>query len=1345
MRKSIKKALTVLTAISMAAATMVLPVSVKADPDDGLLVKVESASGGVTTGTQLDAIEEENEEDDDDDVYESSVSDDTEEDEGEPDTSDEEGEETEEAPVIWEEVHISTSEELCEFAANCRLDSWSRNKNVYLDCDISMTNIEFDGIPTFGGYFNGQGHTISGFNISSEESYLGFFSRIQGNGVVKDLVLSGRVLPEGTQTIVGGLAGDNRGIISGCSFKGSVSGEDYIGGIVGINELSGIIIDTEAEGVISGTHFTGGIAGENMGNIMRCTNRAGVNIVNKSTAMSVEDISIDSVMSMIGIGDTDKDEAEASAMVNGVVDMGGIAGVSIGVIQSCTNDGNVGYTNVGYNVGGIAGRQSGYIYACNNNGEILGRKDVGGIVGQAEPYVTVDFANDITSQLSDNIEKLHDILEVTLNNADDSSDTISSRLSIIKNFTDQALEDTRYIEDETIDWANGMTASANEALSRIDYILDESAKSGGVIDKTNDATSDAKTAMSQFESTVNDLDAEKYMSESQKADYEQAKKNIEDATKAYEEYEKEVDKTAAYNYSLLYYIGQNEYNGTSDPSNSLGKDEDDVVYQNSGVVKYKKSNSPSGVGSSPSSKGASLYASSLGTFNSDYNVDGYSWAHDDGTGTYTSLGSTSDSDQNSLDSQLTAAATSGATELIKAYADAKYLAEKGGSTTSYSSVITENAETMANILAAVTPEMTDATKSDANKALESLKSAMSDLNSAGTQAKSIINTINGKSDISLPSFSQEYKDHANSLTDNIQAMSDNFGLLNDEMNGASDTLIDDLHGVNDQFNVIMQLFTDAVDGVLDDDYSNSYNDDSLSVCEETTDATVANCVNEGVVNGSINISGIAGTMAIEYDFDLESDVTGIKDAAKNTTYQTKCVLRKNTNRGEVTAVKNYAGGICGLQEMGTITGCENYNTITSDTASYVGGITGSSVSNIIKSYAKCTLSGKSYVGGIAGDGIKIYDCLTMVQIQDAVEWYGAIAGHASDTSKIKNNYFCGSDLAGIDRVSYAGCAEPISYSYAREKFSYVPSYFDQVYVTFVYTDEDDDGEEYTTLIEKRTYEYGQAVALDEYPDPPEREGYYASWDREGIDAILYDETVTAEYVRNNTTLAGDIVRGSNQSALLVDGQFKSEDALFAVLSVGQPDAMEGCKEYWDVSIPDDGLLNHQIRYMKADNMDKWPDIYVSENGGGTWREITEDDLGEMGAYKTFNVSGNEVKIQTLYSDAKAQLIKKILIIAGCILTVVILVLIQVVIVKNRKRVHKRVQKRAQALREKSAAREPAIKFIEEEDLDNVDATEEADILEGKTESDGAAKTAGNLGKGTDSEASADASKDTDAK
>ena len=92
--------------------------------------------------------------------------------------------------------------------------------------------------------------------------------------------------------------------------------------------------------------------------------------------MELSDITIDSVTN--------------SEAANTATDLGGIVGLSRGVIRECSNSGTVGYRNMGYNVGGIAGTQSGYIVDCRNDGAVQGRKDVGGIVGQLEPAVVLD-------------------------------------------------------------------------------------------------------------------------------------------------------------------------------------------------------------------------------------------------------------------------------------------------------------------------------------------------------------------------------------------------------------------------------------------------------------------------------------------------------------------------------------------------------------------------------------------------------------------------------------------------------------------------------------------------------------------------------------------------------------------------------------------------------------------------------------------------------------------------------------------------------------------------------------------------------------------------------------------
>ena len=58
-------------------------------------------------------------------------------------------------------------------------------------------------------------------------------------------------------------------------------------------------------------------------------------------------------------------------------------------------------------------------------------------------------------------------MTVTLNDAKASSNTISSRLSVIQQFTAGAVDDLRYISQGTIDYANGVSAATTEAFSKV--------------------------------------------------------------------------------------------------------------------------------------------------------------------------------------------------------------------------------------------------------------------------------------------------------------------------------------------------------------------------------------------------------------------------------------------------------------------------------------------------------------------------------------------------------------------------------------------------------------------------------------------------------------------------------------------------------------------------------------------------------------------------------------------------------------------------------------------------------------------------------------------------------------
>lgn len=307
-------------------------------------------------------------------------------------------EEAEEVPVL----SISGLEDFLEFAENCRLDTYSMGLTVSLETDLDLGTAEFAGIPIFCGTFRGNGHRIRGLVMNGEGSYQGLFRYLTESAVVEDLCLEGLLLPQGTGSKTGALAGSNAGVIRNCSFSGTVSGSEQMGGLVGVNNVSGLIEDCSVTGFVSGNHFVGGIAGKNSGVIRNCKNDVKVNTTSQQNRVELSDITLESLTS-----------SEAS---NTVTDIGGIAGHSTGVIRGCVNRGSVGYRHMGYNIGGIVGTQSGYIADCVNYGEIMGRKEIGGIAGQMEPTTLIRYEEDALQILQRQLDSLGGIVSETAGN-----------------------------------------------------------------------------------------------------------------------------------------------------------------------------------------------------------------------------------------------------------------------------------------------------------------------------------------------------------------------------------------------------------------------------------------------------------------------------------------------------------------------------------------------------------------------------------------------------------------------------------------------------------------------------------------------------------------------------------------------------------------------------------------------------------------------------------------------------------------------------------------------------------------------------------------------------------------
>lgn len=355
------------------------------------------------------------------------------------------------------EIDISTQDELIELAENCHIESWSYDKYVVLQNDIYLTE-GFEGIPIFSGLFDGNGHTISGYNCEGAGYVQGLFRYIGKTGIVQNLTVGSDIIAAGDGYVTGIIAGVNDGIIKNCYAKGAVKGDTATGGIAGINGTSGLITGCRNLAEVTGFYYTGGISGRNYGAIKSCSNYGCIN-------SSPEWVSENDERQVDIISEITGDVSIISYQTG--VDIGGICGFSKGIVTNSTNEGIVGYDRVGYNVGGICGRQSGVIYSCINYGPVMGKKDVGGIVGQQEPYIEIDKAKSIT----DSIARINALANRAADDAAGATPDIQNALALLQAASGKAMDDAQsmtgnasdYKLDENRDWASMIEHQAENA------------------------------------------------------------------------------------------------------------------------------------------------------------------------------------------------------------------------------------------------------------------------------------------------------------------------------------------------------------------------------------------------------------------------------------------------------------------------------------------------------------------------------------------------------------------------------------------------------------------------------------------------------------------------------------------------------------------------------------------------------------------------------------------------------------------------------------------------------------------------------------------------------------------
>jgi hypothetical protein len=116
--------------------------------------------------------------------------------------------------------------------------------------DIDLEGYDWEPIPSFSGVYDGNGKTIRNLKTDRQESdYVGLFSRVEINGVLRDITLENADVKG--KDYVGSLVGENQGTIEGVHATGRVKGSrEYAGGLAGNN--SSYIENSYSTGEVNG-------------------------------------------------------------------------------------------------------------------------------------------------------------------------------------------------------------------------------------------------------------------------------------------------------------------------------------------------------------------------------------------------------------------------------------------------------------------------------------------------------------------------------------------------------------------------------------------------------------------------------------------------------------------------------------------------------------------------------------------------------------------------------------------------------------------------------------------------------------------------------------------------------------------------------------------------------------------------------------------------------------------------------------------------------------------------------------------------------------------------------------
>ena len=644
--------------------------------------------------------------------------------------------------------------------------------------------------------------------------------------MVKNLTVRGDITPSGTQTQVGGIAGTNAGTIDNCAFSGIVMGGDYVGGIAGKNETGGTISLCQTSGVVRGTRFTGGIAGQNAGTVLNCTNKAAVN-----TAVSEEDLSsgLEDVESTIYTLLKREDVKENAV----TTDTGGVAGYSNGILQSCTNLGAVGYPHVGYNVGGI--------------------------VGQMAPDITLQFSFNGLEELQTELNGLHNLIDATLDDAQSASDTVSGRITRISGYADAARDSAHNMTGQLGDFVDSNVDTANNILLLVERYLAKAAPIMEDLAAASDSTTQAIAALRQLLDTLDGM--EEYN--------DQLLAQLQDTCRELAQGCDDLESglTALENAFALM------EGGVAKPDTQPVRD--DIAALREAVLTLEttigRALEEIGISGAVTPDTKAQLKAGLKTV-----LDCYGTTIRDLVDllVHTNFSALREQNLETL-------------RQILGYLRSA-MGSFAGASGHFSSAMNALADAMGT-LREINAQM-GPVFDQLDEVLANAQQASTYLTSAFTRLAQWAQELSGENPGSFTGLGDGFGDSSDSLNTALTGISNELTALNGEMSSATTALLSDVRAINNQFMKVMNLFLNVLNNTQNVDYTDVYEDVSEESLQSATRGKVLECTNYGSVEADRNVGGLAGSMAIEYDLDPEADLLSNEHRTTRFTYQTRAIL-----------------------------------------------------------------------------------------------------------------------------------------------------------------------------------------------------------------------------------------------------------------------------------------------------------------------------------------------------------------------------------------------------------------------------------------------------------------------